>query len=140
LLPIIALVGSIAAFFATLYGVRSMATLAPLFLVLALSAQRFGPVRRRNAAMPYDEYEKLLIWRSRSIGLGTALVVAIVGLAGLNALAMFEALGDLEATVPVHRLAIAGTSAMWLLVTTATALTTISASWLLPKDIEEEEV
>jgi hypothetical protein len=138
LLPMLALAGSIAAFVAALYGIRFMGAIAPIFFVLAMLAQQFGPVRRRSSAMPYDECEQLLIWRSRSIGMGVAVGLAVIGLAGFNALALFEALGDMEATVPLHRLVFIGTAAMWLLTTTATALTTISASLMLPKDIEDE--
>jgi hypothetical protein len=138
LLPLIALAGSIAAFVAALCGIRFMGSIAPIFFVLAMLAQQFGPVRHRNSAMPYDECEQLLIWRSRSIGMGVALGLAVIGLAGFNALAMFEALGDIDTTVPVHRLAIIGTAAMWLLTTTAMTITTISASLMLPKDVGEE--
>jgi hypothetical protein len=135
LLPLIALAGSIAAFVATITGIRFMGALAPLFFVLAMLAQQFGPVRSRNAAMPYDECEQLLIWRSRSIGMGAALGLAIIGCAAFAVKNLFQ---DLVTNAPQHIPAGSAQAAMWLLTTTATALTTISASWLLPKDIGDE--
>lgn len=133
-LPGIAIAGSIIAFVATLYGMRVIGALGPLFFIIAMLAQYFGPIRLRDAARPYDECEQLLVWRSRSIGLGTGLAIAIIG---CSALSLNEALQDLH-DVPLQLPKSSAFAAMWLLATTATGLTTISASLVLPKDIEDE--
>jgi hypothetical protein len=135
LLPMIALAGAIVAFVATLVGVRFLGTLAPLFFVIAFVAQYFGPIRLRNAAMPYDECEQLLIWRSRSIGMGAALGLAIIGCAAFAVKNLFQ---DLVTNAPQHIPAGSALALMWLLTTTATSLMTISASVMLPKDIKNE--
>ncbi len=132
ILPAIAVGGSIIAFVATITGIRFMGALAPLFFVIAFVAQYFGPIRLSNSAMAYDECEQLLIWRSRSIGMGAALGLAIIGFC---VLALYDAFQDVPGQLPTG----SALAAMWLLTTTATALTTISASWLLPKDIGDED-
>jgi hypothetical protein len=132
ILPTIAVLGSIIAFVATLYGVRIFGAIAPFFFITAMVAQQFGPIRLRNSNLPYDEWERLLIWRSRSIGLGTALAIAILGCA---AIALYDSLHDAPWRLPAN----SALAAMWLLTTTATALTTISASLILPKGLDDED-
>lgn len=132
-LPAIAVTGSITAFVTSLLGVQSMTALAPICFVMAILAQYFGPIRPRDQDKPYDECEQLLIWRSRSIGLGVALGLAVTGLAGFNALTLFEVLKDVEVNVPLYQVVLVAVAAMWLLITTATGLTTIAASLMLPK-------
>lgn len=133
MLPAVAIAGSVIAFIATLYGVHAIGALSGLFFVLTIVAQQFGPVRPRNAAMPYDECEQLLIWRSRSVGMGAALGLAIIG---CSTISLYDAFQDVPWQLPAN----SALAAMWLLVTTATGLTTISASLLLPKEIAEEEI
>ena len=136
-LPAVAIFGSIAAFVATLSGLSLIGVSAGLFFLLAFAAQYFGPIRPRNAMAPYDEREQLLIWRSRSIGLGTGLAIAIIGCA---VIAVFDAFQDLQPTASWRLPAHCAMAAMWMLVTTATGMTTISASLLLPKqNIDDED-
>ncbi len=132
-LPIIAIAGSVVAFVATLNGVRVLGALSALFFVLAMVAQHFGPIRLRNAAMPYDECEQLLIWRSRSFGMGVALGLTIIG---CSAISLYDAFQAVRWQLPSG----SALAAMWLLTTVATGMTTISASMLLPKEIADEEV
>jgi ABC-type Fe3+-siderophore transport system permease subunit len=85
ILPAIALIGSILCFVAVLFGYRHMEILSLwLFLPLALVARFFGPIRWSTSAIAYDEYEQMLIWRARSIGMGAALWLAIPGCIALH--------------------------------------------------------
>jgi hypothetical protein len=135
-LPVIAITGSAACFAATLAGLGVVGALGGLFFLMASAAQWFGPVRVRNANLPYDEWEQMLIWRSRSIGLGTALGLAIGGCSVLSIWAAFRDLGvDAAFSLPSK----SAMAAMWLLTTTAIGMTTISASLMLPKPLIDGE-
>jgi hypothetical protein len=131
-IPAIAIVGSIIAFVATLYGVRLAGSLSVLFFLLAMVAKQFGPIRLSNTMAPYDEREQLLIWRSRSIGMGVALGLSILG---CFAYSFYDAFHDESWRLPTNT----ALAATWLLATTGTALTTICASLLLPKQIADDE-
>jgi hypothetical protein len=139
ILPAIAIVGSVTAFIATLFEVRSIGALAPLFFYLAYWARPFGPIRLRDAAMPYDEREQVLIWRSRSIGMATALGLALVGCAVTGFYDGFSALENIDVNVSLLRRSIIELTAVCLLATTAIGVTTISASLLLPKRVSDDE-
>ncbi len=135
-IPVIAIAGSVIAFTGALYGHRLIGVFGAFFFLLATAAQYFGPIRVRNAIIPYDEREQLLIWRSRTIGLGTALVIAIVGCA---AIAISDALQDIQTGTSLQLPRTSAMAAMWLLANTATCMTTISASLMLPKQIVDDE-
>jgi hypothetical protein len=135
-IPAIAITGSISAFIATFYGYALGGALGPIFFAFATAAQYFGPIRVRNAMIPYDEREQLLIWRSRTIGLGTALALAIVGCAMV---AIFDALQDIQTGSYWQLPRTSAMAAMWLLMNTATGMATISASLMLPKQIVDDE-
>ncbi len=134
-LPVIAISLSVAAFVATLFGHRIAGAFAPFAFVLAMVAQQFGPIRLRNSAAPYDEYEQILIWKSRTVGMGVALAIAIIGCAAFSLIDAFGTLADRAWHIPMN-LAMA---AMWLLTTLATGVTTISASLMLPKPLDDED-
>jgi hypothetical protein len=135
-LPGIAIAGSVACSVATLTGFGVVGALGGLFFLIASAAQWFGPIRVRNANLPYDEWEQMLIWRSRSIGLGTALGLAIGGCSVLSIWAAFRDLGtDAAFSLPSK----SAMAAMWLLTTTAIGMTTISASLMLPKPLIDGE-
>jgi hypothetical protein len=131
-LPGIAIAGSVACFVATLTGFGVVGALGGLFFLIASAAQWFGPIRLRNANLPYDEWEQMLIWRSRSIGLGAALALAI---GGCSVLSIWSALADIGTDASVILPAKSAMAAMWLLITTAIGVTTISASLMLPKPL-----
>jgi hypothetical protein len=134
-IPAIAIAGSIIAFIGGLYGYRLIGVFGAFFFLLAGVTQYFGPIRARNVMITYDEREQILIWRSRAIGFGAGLTMAIIGCA---AIAIFDAFQDLQ-TEASWRLPTSAMAAMWLLVNTATGVTTISASIMLPKQILDEE-
>jgi hypothetical protein len=136
LLPMIALAGSIAGFAATGLGYSLAGASGPLFFLIALFAQYFGPVRVRNAALPYDEREQVHIWRSRTIGMGAALAIAI---AGSGTVALFDAFLE-RSDAPLEMPPKLALATMWLLVTISISVTTISASLMLPKPLKDEDL
>ncbi len=134
ILPIIAITVVTLAFGATLAGYKSIGAFAPLAYVLAMVAQYFGPIRVPQSAAPYDEFEQILIWKSRTLGLGVALAIAILGCVTFSLIDAFGKLTDEALEIPGN-LAMA---AMWLLVTIAISVTTLSASLLLPRPLDDE--
>jgi hypothetical protein len=137
--PVVAIAGQVAVFIATLSGMRVFGGLGPLIFYLAFWASFFGPIRMRDSAMPYDERELVLIWRSRSIGLATALALALIGFAVRGFSDAFSILEHIDVKVDLLERIIIELQALLLVATTGMCVTTIIASVMLPKDTVDDD-
>ncbi len=149
-LPAVAIAGSAAFLVATLFGYAWAAALGGVFIYVALWAQQHGPIRLRDVRFPYDEREQIIIWRSRSIGLGVALCIPMLACLAFFFLVFYQsvntdepfavrdvvAIETLEALLHQASVAIA---VMWFMLTTAVGVTTITASLMLPNKLLDRE-
>lgn len=128
LIPLLTILLAAAIFIGALYRLPiASAGLVP-FLIASFARQN-GPLPLSRLGETFDEREALLFWRSRARAYLSTTVLAIALLvAGIGATAF--------GFVPGFQLLYA---ALWLLMTVATALPTLVASALLPRDVPDDE-